>query len=136
MTIKSLGIALTAVSLLLGSALANAGQYDNHPHDRGSKHSDNQKRSNKQHAKQYEQRDVNYDNSRRNYHAYKPKAEQGNNGWHRGQYLPVTYQSSRYRVNDWRAYQLSAPPRGYEWRRIDNRFVQVSSNNYQIARVW
>lgn len=150
MTLKPLTIALTAVSLLLGSALANAGPHDDkHQHNRGSKHSYAQKHDQKYVQKRHDRYDQHsayyakghnsnrpYDNGHKNYNAYQPKVVHVNNGWHRGQYLPVAYQSSRYRVSDWRAYRLSAPPRGYEWRRIDNRFVQVSSNNYRIARIW
>ena len=147
MTLKPLTIILTAASLLLGSGLANAGSHDDkYQYDRGSKHRYTQKYDQKHSQQRYDQHSAYYakghnsnrpyDNSHKNYNAYQPKVVHVNNGWHRGQYLPVAYQSSRYRVSDWPAYRLSAPPRGYEWRRIDNRFVQVSSNNYRIARIW
>lgn len=37
--------------------------------------------------------------------------------WRRGDRLPVVYLEPRYYVSDYRAYRLSAPPRGYRWVR-------------------
>jgi Ni/Co efflux regulator RcnB len=36
--------------------------------------------------------------------------------WNRGQ-----------RVSDYRRYHLQAPPRGYEWRRVDNNYVLAAA---------
>lgn len=40
--------------------------------------------------------------------------------WRRGDRLPSAYYSSRYVVNDYRAYHLQAPPRGQHWVRVNN----------------
>lgn len=40
--------------------------------------------------------------------------------WHRGDYLPRTYYSSRYVINDYRAYRLYVPPRGHYWVRVNH----------------
>ena len=37
--------------------------------------------------------------------------------WRRGQRVPVVYLQPRYYVNDYRAYRLPPPPRGYRWVR-------------------
>lgn len=37
--------------------------------------------------------------------------------WSRGQYIPVEYRQPRYYVNDYRAYRLAPPPRGYSYVR-------------------
>jgi Ni/Co efflux regulator RcnB len=36
--------------------------------------------------------------------------------WNRGQ-----------RVSDYRRYHLQRPPRGYEWRRVDNNYVLAAA---------
>lgn len=38
----------------------------------------------------------------------------------RGQRVPVVYLQPRYYVNDYRAYRLAPPPRGYRWVRPDD----------------
>ena len=42
--------------------------------------------------------------------------------WQPGYTLPSAYRHSRYAV-DYRRYGLQAPPRGYEYRRVDNDVV-------------
>ena len=37
--------------------------------------------------------------------------------WARGQYIPVEYRSTRYYIDDYRAYDLAPPPRGYQYVR-------------------
>ena len=37
--------------------------------------------------------------------------------WARGQYIPASYRSQQYYIDDYRAYHLDAPPRGYRWVR-------------------
>jgi Ni/Co efflux regulator RcnB len=32
-------------------------------------------------------------------------------------------------------HQLSAPPRGYEWRLVDGQYILVNSTNFQIRTV-
>jgi len=40
--------------------------------------------------------------------------------WQRGDRLPPAYYSSRYVINDYRAYRLYAPSRGQHWVRVNN----------------
>ena len=44
------------------------------------------------------------------------------NDWNRGQ-----------RVNDWQNRHLQRPPRGYEWRRVDNNYVLAAAASGLIA---
>jgi Ni/Co efflux regulator RcnB len=58
------------------------------------------------------------------------------NGRHRG-----WYKGGRIERHDWdrgvrvdyRRYHLSAPPRGYEWRRVDNSYVLAAAATGLIA---
>ncbi|WP_243412357.1 RcnB family protein [Cognatiluteimonas telluris] len=46
----------------------------------------------------------------------------------RGERVPVIYMQPRYYVNDWRAYHLAPPPRGYRWvRPVDGHFLLVAA---------
>jgi Ni/Co efflux regulator RcnB len=56
-------------------------------------------------------------------------------GWYkqsfrRGQRVPVVYLQPRYYVNDYRAYRLAPPPRGYRWVR-----PYQDSNEYLLVQV-
>ncbi|MDB5734989.1 MAG: hypothetical protein JWP16_1373 [Alphaproteobacteria bacterium] len=46
------------------------------------------------------------------------------NDWNRGQ-----------RVTDYNRYHLSRPPRGYEWRRVDNNYVLAAAATGIIASI-
>ena len=55
-------------------------------------------------------------------------------GFRRGERAPVIYLQPRYYVNDWRAYRLPPPPRGYRWVRPDDgRFLLVAVTTGLIA---
>ena len=55
-------------------------------------------------------------------------------GFRRGERAPVVYLQPRYYVNDWRAYRLPPPPRGYRWvRPVDGRFLLVAITSGVIA---
>ena len=43
--------------------------------------------------------------------------------WRYGDHLPRSYYGRRYIVNDYYAYRLRPPPRGYHWVRVDNDVV-------------
>jgi len=46
-----------------------------------------------------------------------------NHNFRRGDRLPKAQHQPRYVVNDWRARQLSEPPRGYPWVRSGDDYV-------------
>ncbi len=61
-------------------------------------------------------------------HGYQARA------WRNGDRLPSTYRASRYYV-DYRQYQLSAPPRGYQWVRVNNDVILTAIATGVIASV-
>ena len=54
--------------------------------------------------------------------------------WGRGERLPQAYRGRGY-VVDYRRYGLSAPPRGYEYVRVDNDVVLTAAATGVIAAV-
>lgn len=49
-----------------------------------------------------------------------------NYAYYRGDRLPAEYRHRHYVVNDWRGYNLSAPPRGYQWVQSGSDFILVA----------
>jgi Ni/Co efflux regulator RcnB len=49
-----------------------------------------------------------------------------NYAYYRGDRLPPEYRHRQYVVNDWRGYNLSAPPRGYQWVQSGGDFILVA----------
>lgn len=136
MKIKFLTLTMAAASIMLTSVTANAWSND-HRYDQRSHHVDykQMEKLKKQQAKNHKQ----FEKQQALREKARLKAIQhytAQNHWKRGQYLPVNYRSSQYLVNDWRAYKLSAPAQGNEWRRIDGRYIQVSRHNHQIYKIW
>lgn len=147
MKTKFLTLTLAAASIMLTSVTANAWsndhnkrydhRYDSRYDQRYNHHVDykqleklkkQQAKNKKYYKKQQEKRQKARQQAAKRYAAQ--------THWQRGNYIPVNYRAPRYVVNDWRAYHLSAPVRGNEWRRIDGRYVQVSRHNHQIYKVW
>jgi Ni/Co efflux regulator RcnB len=54
--------------------------------------------------------------------------------WHRGDKLPANYRGRPYQV-DYRHYGLSAPPRGYQYVRVNNDVVLTAVATGVIASV-
>ena len=114
---KRLLIATTALTLLvapLSQAFAQNGNWNNDRHDNG--------RSNAM-AMQHQSNDR-HDN-------YRPDNNRHDNGNHRGWYKGGRIDRNDWnrgqRVNDYRRYHLQRPPRGYEWRRVDNNYVLAAA---------
>jgi Ni/Co efflux regulator RcnB len=102
---KRLLIATTALTLLAAPMSAAFAQNWNDRHDdRGSNNSMTMQRHDN------DRRD---DNQRHNWHK---GGRIERNDWNRGQ-----------RVNDYKRYHLQRPPRGYEWRRVDNNYVLAAA---------
>lgn len=137
MNMKFLTLTMAAASIMLTSVTANAWSNDHRYDQRYNHHIDYKqmeklKKQQAKNHKQFEKQRVQREKARlkviNHYTAQ--------NHWQRGQYIPVNYRAPRYVVNDWRAYHLSAPVRGNEWRRIDGRYVQVSRHDHRVYRVW
>ncbi|MCK5908725.1 MAG: RcnB family protein [Caulobacter sp.] len=55
--------------------------------------------------------------------------------WVKGQRLDARYLDRAYYVGDWKRHGLRAPPRGYQWRKIDDQFVLAAVATGLIASV-
>ncbi|MDP9899652.1 RcnB family protein [Variovorax ginsengisoli] len=55
--------------------------------------------------------------------------------WRRGGRVPTEYRGGNYVVNDWRGYQLQAPPRGYQWIGVGSDFVLAAVATGLIAQI-
>jgi len=119
-----------SVALLLSSTAAFAspwhggGGHGHGDHDR-SWHGDND--DHHRHGDRNDRwRDNDYHDNGRHLGQYKH--------YRRGERLPVVYLQPRYYVNDWRAYRLAPPPRGYRWvRPADGHFLLVAVTTGIIA---
>jgi Ni/Co efflux regulator RcnB len=109
---KRLLIVTTALSMLIapvGGAFAQGWNNNNRHDDRNtmSRH-DNDRHDNR------------YDNNNR--HNWRKGGRIDRTDWNRGQ-----------RVNDWQRRHLQRPPRGYEWRQVDNNYVLAAAATGLIA---
>ena len=53
--------------------------------------------------------------------------------WHKGGRIARNDWNRGQRVTDYNRYHLSRPPRGYEWRRVDNNYVLAAAATGLIA---
>jgi len=109
---KRLLIATTALTLLaapLGSAFAQNWNNNNHNNDRRPGNAMMMQGPN---------------NHGQNNHNWRKGGRIDRNDWNRGQ-----------RVNDWQHRHLQRPPRGYEWRRVDNNYVLAAAATGLIAGI-
>jgi Ni/Co efflux regulator RcnB len=104
--------ALALLAAPLGGAFAQG--YDRH----------DDRRSN---SMMMDRRDDHHDNrmmDRRDHHDWRRGGRIERGDWDRGE-----------RVRDYHRYHLSRPPRGYEWRRVDNNYVLAAVAGGLIASV-
>ena len=123
---KSLISAALAATLALGAAGAASAQpygQDRYSNDRYSNdRNDNGRYSNDRH-----------DNSRHNRDRYDRHDNNGwNSEWRRGGRIDHDHWRHAQRV-DWRRHHLRQPPRGYEWREVDGRYVMAAIASGLIA---
>lgn len=55
--------------------------------------------------------------------------------WRRGGRVPMEYRGRNYVVNDWRAYHLQQPPRGYQWVGVGGDYVLAAIATGLIAQI-
>lgn len=53
----------------------------------------------------------------------------------RGGYIPQEFRHHQYRVMDYRAYRLSAPPRGHQWVQVGADYVLIAMATGLIAHI-
>ena len=119
-------IATTALTLLvapISEALAQGWNNDRHDNGRPgamtTQHRDNDRRDNDR-RDNYRNDNNRHDNGR-------------HRGWYKGGHIDRSDWNRGYRVNDYRRYHLQRPPRGYEWRRVDNNYVLAAAATGLIA---
>jgi len=54
-------------------------------------------------------------------------------GWYKGGRIERNDWNRGQRVNDWQRRHLQRPPRGYEWRQVDNNYVLAAAATGLIA---
>jgi Ni/Co efflux regulator RcnB len=120
-----------ALSVLASAGIANAqpGQqrHDNNGHDNNGRGNHRNEQSN------------NWDQDRRADRHFKANRYQPPRGYkarafHRGEQLPQAYRGRGY-VVDYRQYGLGAPPRGYQYVRVNNDVVLTAITTGVIASV-
>lgn len=55
--------------------------------------------------------------------------------WNRGQKLTRAERARLAEVRDYKRYRLQAPPRGYQWVRIDNEFLLIGTVSGVISNI-
>ena len=117
--------AATALALALISGVVTTAQADNRDrHERRHDHRDDHRDD------RHDRRDGDrhhgfrhHDGHRFSYGRYVRPSGYHYRSWRYGDHLPRAYYSRRYIVNDYYAYRLRPPPRGYHWVRVDNDVV-------------
>jgi Ni/Co efflux regulator RcnB len=131
MSMKKLVLGLLMASISLSAVPATAQPYGNwsdRQREEDARANQDQNRGNWNGDRRYEQaRDERRDNRRdnRGWHRGWGQDRGVNYRWSRGQQMGYNDWNSSRRVDyrDYRRYNLRQPPRGYEWRRNDDRFV-------------
>ena len=123
---KRLLIATTALTMLIAPMSESFGQgWNNNRHDdnrpaaaMSMQRHDNDRRDDFRN----DNRDGDYRNDNGRHRGWYKGGRIERNDWNRGQ-----------RVNDWQNRRLQRPPRGYEWRRVDNNYVLAAAATGLIA---
>ncbi|RRH86361.1 hypothetical protein EH244_21140 [Variovorax beijingensis] len=139
MIIKSKSMAVAAAALAMcmaaGSAFAQGRGHDGDHGNRGNGHGNGR----------YEQQDRRFDrhdDRRYGREDYRPGRHFDRRGypqphaeWRRGGRVPHEYRGRNYVVNDWRAYRLQQPPRGYQWVGVGGDYVLAAIATGVIAQI-
>jgi Ni/Co efflux regulator RcnB len=84
-------------------------------------------------AQNNDRRDNGYD-QRSDRHDNGKGQKNGHANWRKGGRIDRADWNRGHRV-DYRRYRLSAPPRGYEWRQVDNNYVLAAAATGLIASI-
>ncbi|PIF75939.1 Ni/Co efflux regulator RcnB [Variovorax sp. 54] len=140
-------VAALALSLAAGSALAQDRRGDDQRPGGGRYEQRDDHRGDHRGAGRYEQR--NDHRGHRGPHAgYRGDQDfrdgrqfdrrgfpQPHSEWRRGGRVPTEYRGRNYVVNDWRAYRLQQPPRGYQWVGVGGDYVLAAIATGLIAQI-
>jgi Ni/Co efflux regulator RcnB len=138
---KTLLIAAAALSVLGATAAsAQPGYNQGRDYDRSGQQYDRGDYRNDRGDRGYDRSDRGdrYDRSDRRYDNRGDSRYDRNRSvrrYSRGEHLPRNYWSQQYVVSDWRARNLRQPPRGYQWRRVNNDYVLAAVATGLIASI-
>ena len=136
MTIRSKTIALIVATLAISNVGNTFAQDRNHGPDRDGRDGRYEQRDSR--------RDDHYDNrhrrnDRNDYRSGRQNDRRGHPqphaDWRRGGHVPSEYRGRGYVVNDYRAYRLNAPPRGYQWIGVGGDYVLAAIATGLIAQI-
>ncbi|HKR37307.1 MAG TPA: RcnB family protein [Steroidobacteraceae bacterium] len=122
-------VAATALSLALISGVVTTAQADNRDrHERRYDHRDDRHDRRDWDRREWDRHGEfrHYDGRRFDRGRYVRPSGYYYRSWRYGDHLPRAYYGRRYVVNDYYAYRLRPPPRGYYWVRVDNDVVLAS----------
>ena len=129
---KRLLTAAIAVSVLATAGMANAQgpqRHDDH-HDQGPQRNDDHRGADRHDDNSWER----HATKRYKANRYQPPRGYQARQWHRGDKLPASYRGKTY-VVDYRHYGLGAPPRGYQYVRVNNDVVLTAIATGVVASV-
>lgn len=137
--LTSTALAVLAGTLAFGGVASAQSRHDhdrgyergydrNDRHDRGE-HRGHDRRDRYDRNDRYERRD-----DRRNYNSGYRSGWRDRSDWRRGGYVSYNDWHRGYYV-DYRRHHLRQPPRGYEWRRVDDNYVLAAVAGGLIASV-
>jgi len=141
----TVGAAVLALCMGTGSVLAQGrGDDRGHGGPGGPRHEQRDDRHDRRDDR-HDRRDDRHDRRDHRYDArqdYRPGSHFDRNGyqprpaeWRRGGRLPPEYRNHNYVVNDYRAYRLQAPPRGYQWIGVGGEFALAAIATGVIAQI-
>lgn len=117
---RFVGLSTLSAVLFTGALFAQDDHHDDHRDDRNNNQYQGDRRDNADH---HDWNDHDHDHYVRH------------DDWRRGRRLPPEYWEHARRVDDYRAYHLRRPPRGYEWREVDGNYVMAAVATGIIASV-
>ncbi|QSI28110.1 hypothetical protein GNX71_00365 [Variovorax sp. RKNM96] len=133
---KSMAVAAAALAMCMaaGSAFAQDRRFDGRPGD--GRPGAEQRHDNRNFDRRGPNRDYRGNQDFRDGRQFdrrgfpQPHAE-----WRRGGRVPAEYRGRNYVVNDYRAYSLQAPPRGYQWVGVGGDYVLAAIATGLIAQI-
>jgi Ni/Co efflux regulator RcnB len=121
---KRLLIATTALTLLVAPMSTAFAQNWNDRHDDRNNATTMQRQDDHRSGNDMQ----GHDNRQADYRNDSYRHDNGQHrGWYKGGRIERNDWNRGQRVNDYRRYHLQRPPRGYEWRRVDNNYVLAAA---------
>jgi Ni/Co efflux regulator RcnB len=135
---KKILTAAIALSIVASAGVASAQPGQQRPDQHQQQGHDDRGRNDQDRHGQRPGDNNNYErNASKRYKApsrYQPPRGYQSRQWHRGDKLPTSYRGNAYKV-DYRHYGLSAPPRGYQYVRVNNDVVLTAIATGVVASV-